>query len=510
MPRTPPDPRAEALMQQLLERSGMTPGELAQWMLAGGLGQMMEETGAPPVLDFPDPPAVPLLIRLKVQLDGAKPTIWRRLEVRGDLTMADLHDVLQAAMGWTDSHLHRFWLGPKKQIWRGPHLSNELDEDEFGDDPGVGEEADLRVDQILRSPKDRLFYSYDFGDSWQHTITVQNVRPATDDDPRARCLTGKNACPLEDCGGVGGHQEILRLLRADPSRRSWPEGLVDWVPPQWDPLAFDVDEANQVIDLIGTHPLAALGVPDLHPAVDDLIDRLDPDDVDPLTGLLVLALDPSVRELSDEQVRVAVRPWQLVLTLAGEDGIPLTSAGWMRPTAVEQLAHELGVDQWWIGKANREDLTAPIARLREHVMQLGLPRTLKGRLVRTPRGRAIDGHPEYLWELLANSLLPTGIERNAGAQFAETAAAASLVYVAAGHPIGQDTDDAVARLLTRTGWSINGGPIHRHEIPGIGWTADIIDWVGPVQRPRGLRSTPPTAAQRALAATALLLDRQSV
>lgn len=506
MPRKPADPRAEALLQPLLERSGMSPAQLAQWMLNGGLNQALETGPQPAAVVFPDPPAEPLLIRLKVQLDGAKPAIWRRLEVRGDLTMADLHDVLQAAMGWTDSHLHRFWLGPKKQIWRGPHLTNDLDDDEFGDDPGVGEEAELRIDQILRSPKDRLFYTYDFGDSWQHTITVENVRTATEDDPRARCLAGKNACPLEDCGGVGGHEEILELLRTDSTRRSWREELVNWVPPQWDPLTFDVDEANQAINLIDSHPLAALGVPELHPALDDLIDRLDSGDVDSFTGLLVLALDPTVREVSDEQVRDAVRPWQLFLTLAGEDGIPLTSAGWMRPAVVEQIARELGVDQWWIGKTNREDLTAPVARLREHVMELGLLRKFKGNLVRTPRGRAIDGHPDYLWELLADSLLTTGRDGDAGARFEQNAAVASLVHIAAGHPIGQETNAAVATLLTRSGWSINGGPIDRHEIPYLGWTADVIAWVGPVERPRGLRSTPPTAAQRALAATALIVD----
>ena len=94
------------------------------------------------------------------------------------------------------------------------------------------------VDQVVRRPGDRLFYTYDFGDGWDHSITVESVRSATDDDPPAVCLDGRRACPLEDCGGPGGHNEIVAALTAGTPLT---EPLDTWVPPEWDPSEFDVD-----------------------------------------------------------------------------------------------------------------------------------------------------------------------------------------------------------------------------------------------------------------------------
>lgn len=141
----------------------------------------------------------------KVALDEAKPPIWRRLSLRGDLTLEQTHDYLQAAMGWTDSHLHHFEPGPRKQRWTGKHFVTafDLEEGEEGTP-----EADVRLDQVLRTTGDRLFYTYDFGDDWAHTITVETMRPATDEDPDALCHRAVRACPPEDVGGI----------------RTWPSG----------------------------------------------------------------------------------------------------------------------------------------------------------------------------------------------------------------------------------------------------------------------------------------------
>lgn len=475
--------------------------QLAQFLMEGGLNDLLQEPPEPTLI--PDPPADPTLIRIRVDLDGSTPRIWRRLEVRGDLSMAEFHDVLQCAMGWTDSHLHRFWLGPTKRIWQGPHLVNALDEDEFGDDPGVAAEEDVRVDQLLRAPKDRLFYTYDFGDGWHHTITVEQVRPATDDDPSAICLTGKNACPLEDCGGIPGHEEILELLTTSPDRSNWPEHLASWVPPQWDPRAFDVEETNQLLALRGAsleEALAAAGFPSQHPALMAYVERLDPRYVASFASLSAHALDPAAAEPSPLEVRAAVRPWQLLLSRAGEDGIELTSAGWMHPAAVEQLASELGIDQWWIGKTNRKYLARPLAELREHAMQLGLLRRYKGRLVRTPRGRALDGHPELLWSLLAESMLP---ESDRGTtEFVTDATVVVLTFVAAGSSDGAAAPAGIAELLTAAGWSIAGRPVSETDaLAPCREALSTIDWIG-----GGARRTTawqPSPTQQAFARRAL-------
>src|SRR5690242_10538694 len=117
--------------------------------------------GRVPVLPFrnaeiklPDPPEAPALLTVKVSLRGAKPPV---------------HDVVQQAMGWFDSHLHRFYPGTDD---RGSYFVTGFDLDE-GDD-GTPEDA-VRLDQLLRAPGDRIRYEYDFGDGWSHDLTLEQV-----------------------------------------------------------------------------------------------------------------------------------------------------------------------------------------------------------------------------------------------------------------------------------------------------------------------------------------------
>lgn len=88
--------------------------------------------------------------------------VWRRLELPGDLTLPRVHDVIQAAMGWTDSHLHRFRTGSDP---RSAYFITEFDLDD-GDDGLL--ENDVRLDQLVAEKGDQLWYEYDFGDGWDH------------------------------------------------------------------------------------------------------------------------------------------------------------------------------------------------------------------------------------------------------------------------------------------------------------------------------------------------------
>lgn len=100
--------------------------------------------------------------RVRLDLHGAKPPVWRRLELPGDLTLPRLHDVIQAAMGWYDYHLHRFRTGSDH---RSPHFVTHSDLVE-GEDGTL--EDDVRLDQLLAREGDELWYEYDFGDAWDH------------------------------------------------------------------------------------------------------------------------------------------------------------------------------------------------------------------------------------------------------------------------------------------------------------------------------------------------------
>ena len=118
----------------------------------------------------------------------AKPPIWRRLVLPGDLVLDELHDVLQVAMGWQDGHLHKFGVGADRRT--RAYFVTRFDLSE-GDD-GLVEDG-VRLDQVVSGKGDRLFYDYDFGDGWEHVLVVEDV---LDDPPSAPvCLAGKMACP---------------------------------------------------------------------------------------------------------------------------------------------------------------------------------------------------------------------------------------------------------------------------------------------------------------------------
>lgn len=481
-----------------------------------------------PRVELPEAVDEVSVLRVRVDLDGARPPVWRRLDVRSDLTAAQLHEVLQAAMGWLDGHLHRFWVGPAKQLWTGPHLVNDLDDsDDLGelDELGgvgkgatwgraskvVGHEDAVEVGQLLRAPGDRLFYTYDFGDGWHHTITVEASRPADEDQVSALCLGGRRACPLEDSGGVGGHNELVAAYVAGSG---YEPPYDQWVPQDWDPTEFDVEQVNVMLSLIGKSAdeimaafEAAIG-PRGHRGVDDLVQRADPRDVPALTELVRAALTGDAP--GDDEARVgprtvdalatcgAVRPWQVVLSVAGVEGIPLTAAGWMRPAAVQEIFTALRMESRWVGKGNREDLTPAVAALREQVLAAGLLRKSRGRLVPTRLGRQVDGDASAIWEAVAGRLVPTG-----DLSFARDCAVLVLLHVAAGWPAGDGTLDDIARLLTGAGWTTRDGrPVTRsqvaHALTGL---QDRLAWLEGGGRPKHWAQC--TATQRAMARAAL-------
>lgn len=178
------------------------------------------------------------LLHLKVSLEGVEPTIWRLLQVPGNANLGWLHAVIQVAIGWTNSHLHQFVVG--KRLYSDP----SFDLDEFEDDPRVLDENATTISEIARRVKSALVYEYDFGDSWDHRITVEKI---LDPDPTAagfaQCLDGERACPPEDCGGVPGYADLLEIIM-DPKHEEY-ESMMEWLGGRFDPEAFDRDKTNK-------------------------------------------------------------------------------------------------------------------------------------------------------------------------------------------------------------------------------------------------------------------------
>jgi len=138
-----------------------------------------------------------LVYQLRVWLREISQAICRRLLVRSDSTIADLHYTLQIAMGWTDFHLHQFIIhGKRYGISRIGGIS-------FADDPKQVRLCDLRFRE-----GERFLYEYDFGDLWQHEIRIEKKLPL---DPRKTypvCIGGARLAPPEGCGGPWAFMEL--------------------------------------------------------------------------------------------------------------------------------------------------------------------------------------------------------------------------------------------------------------------------------------------------------------
>jgi hypothetical protein len=176
------------------------------------------------------------IYQIKVTLTGTDPPIWRRLLVPADLTLEQLHDVLQLAMGWEDCHLHEFRIG--KQRFGKPDPMERA----FGG-PRTASERTARLFAVLGSMRAKAGYTYDFGDSWEHQIVVEKCLAPEPVHAYPVCLAGEGHGPPEDCGGIPGFYNLLEALR-DPEHEEH-EDLLDWVGGSFDPDAFSVDEVNR-------------------------------------------------------------------------------------------------------------------------------------------------------------------------------------------------------------------------------------------------------------------------
>lgn len=180
----------------------------------------------------------PAVYQLKIQLLDVKPPVWRRVRVSGDTTLAGLHDVIQAAMGWEDYHLHEFTIGRTRYV---PAADRE-------DSPNsLKDEAEHRLDQVLQVGA-RIGYTYDFGDDWEHRITVEKVVAPEANRRYPTVVAGKGACPPEDSGGPWGYLEKLAVMRTPEDDEH--EEVVAWVGKDFDPTRFDLIEATAAVEAL--------------------------------------------------------------------------------------------------------------------------------------------------------------------------------------------------------------------------------------------------------------------
>ncbi|NJM68340.1 MAG: tyrosine-type recombinase/integrase [Acaryochloris sp. RU_4_1] len=223
-------PRNPSSVQQMVKAwtQGEAPGRKEAIALEVDLEAVVEE---PSNWLQVKPVAIPLnavygirVYQLKIKLLGVRPQVWRRIQVPETATLTQLHSVVQVVMGWEGYHLHEFSLSEDETITLAKLLGNEL----F-----------------------TFTYLYDFGDMWQHEITVEKRLASEPGKDYPVCLAGKRACPPEDCGGDWGYAHLLKVLknRRHPEYRERKE----WVGKRFDPEAFDLEEVNQALRELRSH-----------------------------------------------------------------------------------------------------------------------------------------------------------------------------------------------------------------------------------------------------------------
>jgi len=177
--------------------------------------------------------------QFKITLLDSEPPIWRRIQVQ-DCTLDKLHEHIQTAMGWTNSHLHQFEI--KGERYGDP----ELLDDGVGD-MDVEDSTTTMLSEILPASgkKFQFVYEYDFGDGWQHEVLYEGSPEPEKGKKYPLCLEGERACPPEDIGGVGGYEHFLEVI-ANPKHEEHAD-MKEWAGGKFDPEKFDPKAATKAM-----------------------------------------------------------------------------------------------------------------------------------------------------------------------------------------------------------------------------------------------------------------------
>jgi hypothetical protein len=173
--------------------------------------------------------------QLKITLRGvSKPPVWRRVAVPAGLTLDSFHGVILQAMGWDGAHLHVF-----TTPWGAEYGMPDAELD-------YADERAVTLGELLAKPGDKMRYTYDFGDDWEHDIVLEKILPADQGVAPPSCLAGKGACPPEDCGGAWGYADLKEVL-ADPDDEEHKDAL-EWLgldsAADFNPAQFHLEQVN--------------------------------------------------------------------------------------------------------------------------------------------------------------------------------------------------------------------------------------------------------------------------
>lgn len=174
------------------------------------------------------------IYQLKINLIDTKPPIWRRILIESNIKLPDLHKIIQSTMGWTNSHLHNFKIHDR--TYSLPDEDSELDEIDY---------RKVKLDKLIKNEGEKFYYIYDFGDYWEHEIELEKIIPFDSNIKYPLCIDGQRSCPPEDCGGTGGYERLLEIIK-NPNHEEY-KNMKNWLPVDFDPEYFNKDEINELL-----------------------------------------------------------------------------------------------------------------------------------------------------------------------------------------------------------------------------------------------------------------------
>ena len=175
------------------------------------------------------------IYQFKITLRDSKPPIWRRIQVPDTYTFWDLHIAIQDVFGWSDYHLHEFEMihpSSKRKVKIG------FPDEDFGRD--ILPNWKQKIYDYFSMENKKSDYLYDFGDSWEHEITLEKILASEKGVNYPKCVKGKRAGPPEDCGGIWGYEEFLEAIK-DPEHEQHNE-MLEWIGGEFDSEYFDPNE----------------------------------------------------------------------------------------------------------------------------------------------------------------------------------------------------------------------------------------------------------------------------
>jgi hypothetical protein len=175
--------------------------------------------------------------QFKITLRDVKPPVWRRIHVPETYTFWDLHVAIQDAMGWEDAHLHEFEM---RHPFEGEKVRIGIPDNDHISFVEIIPERKEKIADWFSMDNRVAEYTYDFGDNWKHQIRLEKILPREEGVTYPVCISGKRACPPEDCGGAWGYARFLEAIRNPEDEEH--EEILEWIGGDFDPEYFDPEE----------------------------------------------------------------------------------------------------------------------------------------------------------------------------------------------------------------------------------------------------------------------------